>query len=79
MRHLAERWGNVTPAGVSFDLPLTHSELGRLVGARRPSITMALAQLAAEGLLTREGRGRWTVQPATEERFERVPATTLGY
>lgn len=50
---LSERWGVVTPRGVHVRLRLTHEALGRLVGARRPSVTTALGVLAAEGRLER--------------------------
>jgi CRP/FNR family transcriptional regulator, cyclic AMP receptor protein len=53
--HLAERWGRVGRDGVTVQLPLTHELLGKLVGAARPSVTTALGNLAARGLLTREG------------------------
>lgn len=53
--HLAERWGRVGRNGVTITLPLTHELLGKLVGAARPSVTTALGNLAARGLLTREG------------------------
>src|SRR5688572_982096 len=48
IRLLAGRWGTVTPSGISVDLALTHSELGSLIGARRPTVTIAVAQLAAD-------------------------------
>ena len=47
----------VTPAGVHVELGLTHEQLGRLVGARRPSVTTALGALRAAGLLDRTGDG----------------------
>jgi CRP/FNR family cyclic AMP-dependent transcriptional regulator len=53
--HLADRWGRVSPDGVTVTLPLTHGLLGKLVGAARPSVTTALGNLAARGLLTRDG------------------------
>jgi CRP-like cAMP-binding protein len=55
--HLADRWGRVTPDGVVLALPLTHETLGRIVGARRPTVTTALRELSQRGLVTR-GKGR---------------------
>jgi len=52
--HLAERWGRVGRDGVTITLPLTHELLAKLVGAARPSVTTALGDLAARGLLTRD-------------------------
>ena len=70
---LAERWGRVTPEGVLVPMALTHSALARLVGARRPSVTSALGELARERLLERTEDG-WllrgdpahVVDPVTE-------------
>jgi hypothetical protein len=50
---LAERWGVVTTRGVHVRLPLTHETIGRLVGARRPSVTTALGALRDSGALER--------------------------
>ncbi len=57
--HLAERWGTVSLDGLVLDLPLTHEALGRLVGARRPTVSLAIAELAAHGRVVRRGDGRW--------------------
>jgi CRP-like cAMP-binding protein len=54
---LAERWGRVTPDGVLVPMGLTHSALARLVGARRPSVTSALGDLARDHLLERTEEG----------------------
>ena len=54
--HLAQRFGVVVPDAVRVDVPLTHSVLARLVGARRPTVTTALQRLMQLGYLRREGR-----------------------
>jgi hypothetical protein len=54
---LAERWGRVGPDGVRLPLPLTHETLGKLVGARRPSVTTALSGLARDRLVERTADG----------------------
>ena len=59
--HLADRWGRTGPEGVTLVLPLTHSLLGELVAARRPSVTTALSALAAEGKVERDG-GSWLLR-----------------
>jgi CRP/FNR family transcriptional regulator, cyclic AMP receptor protein len=56
---LAERWGRVGRDGVHVDLPLTHEVLGMLIGAQRPTVTLALQRLTKAGLLTRERPNRW--------------------
>jgi CRP/FNR family cyclic AMP-dependent transcriptional regulator len=57
---LAEERGRVGVDGVTVDLPLTHAAIGRLIGAKRPTVSLALKALAAEGLV--EGRrGCWLI------------------
>ncbi|MDX6640227.1 MAG: family transcriptional regulator, cyclic receptor protein [Solirubrobacteraceae bacterium] len=60
-RALAERWGRVTAQGVVVPLSLTHEALGRLIGARRPTVTLALKALAADQRLVRRPDGAWQV------------------
>ncbi len=55
--NLADRWGRVRPEGVFLSLRVTHEELGRLVGAHRPSVTTALNQLSERGLVRRQEDG----------------------
>ena len=64
---LSERWGHVTPFGIEVPLQLTHEVLGRLVGAQRPTVTLAMRDLADEGLLTRSPGGGWLLDPASRE------------
>lgn len=61
LRVLAERWGRVTPQGVHLDIGLTHEALGRLVGARRPTVTLALRGLVSDGLVARGSDRSWIV------------------
>jgi CRP/FNR family transcriptional regulator, cyclic AMP receptor protein len=51
---LAESWGHVTPAGIRLPLSLSHEVLGGLIGARRPTVTLALGKLAEQGSLIRQ-------------------------
>lgn len=53
--HLADRWGRVSPDGLIVPLKLTHAALGTLVGAARPTVTLALKDLAERGTLHRRG------------------------
>jgi CRP-like cAMP-binding protein len=59
--HLAERWGRVTPAGITIDLPLSHELLGHLVGVQRASVTTALGRVQDAGGLTRRDDGTWVL------------------
>jgi CRP/FNR family transcriptional regulator, cyclic AMP receptor protein len=89
--HLAERWGRVTSTGVAIGVSLPHRVIAELVGARRPTVSTALTQLAERGELVRQADGTWllTGNPVgmpTEEaarivrrrrrRFEPATATT---
>jgi CRP-like cAMP-binding protein len=60
--HFADRWGKVGATGATIDVPLTHEVLAELVGARRPTVSTALGQLAKEGKVIRSGRRRWRLQ-----------------
>jgi CRP/FNR family cyclic AMP-dependent transcriptional regulator len=57
--HLAERWGRVARDGIAVPLVLSHRLIGELVGARRPTVSTALAELARAGQLTRREDGTW--------------------
>ena len=61
LSQLAERWGHVTADGVEVRLPLTHEALGRLIGAQRPTVTLALTELTHDGSLTRTASGAWVL------------------
>jgi CRP/FNR family transcriptional regulator, cyclic AMP receptor protein len=58
---LADRWGVVRPDGVVIELALTHATIGHLVGAQRPTVSLALHALAEAGLLRRGDTGAWTL------------------
>lgn len=59
--YLADRWGRVRPDGVCVPLQLTHETLGRLIGARRPTVTMALRGLTQEGSVSRSRERYWVL------------------
>jgi CRP-like cAMP-binding protein len=60
--HLADRWGRVTPDGIVVPVRLSHRLLGSLVGARRPTVTTALAQLAEAGRVLPYGLEGWLLR-----------------
>jgi CRP/FNR family cyclic AMP-dependent transcriptional regulator len=75
--HLADRWGRVRPDGVLVPLPLTHATIGRLIGARRPSVSTALKLLERDGVLRRERGAGWLLTrtaPAHERDVAAVAA-----
>lgn len=57
--HLAERWGRVGSDGVVLPLRLHHEALGHLIGAKRPTVTLALQRLSERGLVQRHDEGTW--------------------
>jgi CRP/FNR family cyclic AMP-dependent transcriptional regulator len=75
--HLAERWGRVSGEGMIVPLALTHRTLGQLVGARRPTVSSALADLAERGELVRRPDGSWLLpgDPPDAQALSRRPGT----
>jgi len=63
---LAESWGQVTPGGVRLPLALTHETLGAMVGARRPTVTLALRKLTQEGSILHQDSGWLLLEPPPE-------------
>lgn len=55
--HMASTWGRVTPEGVYLPLRLTHEVLGEIIGAQRPSVTMAMQRLHQRGEVIRTQQG----------------------
>ena len=45
--------------GIVVPLVLSHRLIGELVGARRPTVSTALAELARDGQLSRRDDGTW--------------------
>jgi CRP-like cAMP-binding protein len=74
--HLAERWGRMTPDGVALPMTLSHRMLGQLIGARRPTVSTALGELARQREIVRRGDGTWlltgTPVGVPEPAIERV-------
>jgi hypothetical protein len=70
--HFADRWGRRRSADIAIDLPLTHEALGRLIGARRPTVSLGLRQLSDDGLLRREGDS-WVLSIASVEALGGTP------
>ena len=62
--HLAERWGRITPGGVTLPMTLSHRMLGQLVGARRPTVSTALGELVRHGEVSRRDDGTWLLTGA---------------
>jgi len=65
--HLADHWGKVRGDGVLLPLDLSHQLLGTLIGARRPTVSTALAALAALAQRQRMSRSSWNFVTAVLE------------
>jgi CRP/FNR family cyclic AMP-dependent transcriptional regulator len=56
---LTELWGRKAPGGAVLPFRLSHQTLADLVGARRPTVTLALRSLTEAGRLRRGDSGEW--------------------
>lgn len=57
--HLADRFGQVSANGTLVPLRLSHSDLAELVGAARPSVSLAVSRLSEQRLAWRTSHGAW--------------------
>ena len=58
----AERWGKVVPRGTEVELALPQQVLAEMVGARRPTVSLALGNLRGRGLVEFDGSGHWLLK-----------------
>jgi CRP-like cAMP-binding protein len=70
---LAESWGHVTHAGTTLPLTLTHDVLGALVGARRPTVTLAVGELSDRGVIAQLDTGWLLLEPPAQPTGSGVP------
>jgi len=61
---LAELWGRKTPEGALLPFRLSHQTLADLVGARRPTVTLAMRSLSERGAVRRRESGEWILTGA---------------
>jgi CRP/FNR family transcriptional regulator, cyclic AMP receptor protein len=66
---LADRWGRTGPDGIAIEQPLTHATIGRLIGARRPTVSLGLRALYEQGALQRGADGAWLLSPGSLSRL----------
>lgn len=59
--HIAAMWGKVTLDGFVVPFHFTHEMLAGIIGARRPTVTIAIHALEAQGRLRRERSDRWVL------------------
>jgi CRP-like cAMP-binding protein len=70
--HLADVFGSVRSEGVLIPLQLTHERLGRLVGAQRPTVTLALRRLGEAGDAVRVPDG-WLLRAGSADQLAGEP------
>jgi CRP/FNR family cyclic AMP-dependent transcriptional regulator len=76
--HFADRWGHVTPSGVVIPLPLTHALLAKVVGAQRPTVSTAIADMQREGLVSRREDRTWVLYGKAPEKLEELRSAPIG-
>jgi CRP-like cAMP-binding protein len=70
--HLAERWGHVTPDGITVRLRVSHEVLGQLVGSRRASVTTALRRIDESGQIVRKADGSWLLRGSPPDELAEI-------
>lgn len=65
---IADRVGIVAGEAVRIELPLTHGMLAQMIGAQRPTVSLALARLHDQGLLCSDS-GYWLLSRASLGRL----------
>ncbi len=76
--HLADRWGYVTPDGIVLPWALNHETLACLIGARRPTVTIAVRRLEASAGVYRRADGSWLLTPAAEQMIRAIALPSDG-
>lgn len=59
--HFASGWGRVTPQGFKVPFRLTHGVLAEVIGARRPSVTLAMKRLQQREEIVRAPDGSYVL------------------
>ncbi len=70
--YLAERWGHVTPDGITLRLRISHEVLGQLVGCRRASVTTALRHIDESGLIVRKADRTWLLRGSPPDELKEI-------
>jgi CRP-like cAMP-binding protein len=73
---IAERTGIVRPDGIFVPLAVTHETLACMIGAQRPTISLALTRLRTDGVL-RADTGGWLIAHGSIDRL-RLPIRPLA-
>jgi CRP/FNR family cyclic AMP-dependent transcriptional regulator len=73
--HLGSLWGRVTPDGIVLDIPLSHGQIGDIVGCERPSVTTSLGRLRARGIVRKRADRAWLLSSAIAKAASAPSAT----
>jgi hypothetical protein len=73
LREIAERWGRVVADGVWIPFRLSHDLLADLACAQRPSVSVAVRELAERGLAVRRDDGGWLLPGVRGDRDGDAP------
>ena len=74
---LADRWGTVRREGVRVPLRLTHAVLADLVAAQRQTVSKALGELSARGLVTWTGDA-WLLSGSPPAELDDLGAVSIA-
>jgi CRP-like cAMP-binding protein len=75
---LAEDRGRATVDGLVLRMPLTHERLGELIGARRPTVSLAMRELDALGLVRKGTDGSLVIHPGAIEFMRTTDGTAAS-
>jgi len=70
---MADRYGRVHADGVHVRLALTHGELGRMIGARRSTVSIGIKRLTEDGFLSHDD-GEWWLSQDSLDHFRDLDA-----
>ena len=72
----ADRWGRRRGNEVAVPIPLTHVNIARLIGARRPTVTSAINELIQDGRIAPAGNGHWLLNGQPPESIRDSSSTS---
>ncbi len=73
---LADRFGQVTPEGITLNLPITHAHLAEMVAAQRPTVTAALSHLRQQERVIHTAPNHWLLRGPAPTRLSPLNETS---
>ncbi|HZU59528.1 MAG TPA: hypothetical protein VE983_01090, partial [Solirubrobacteraceae bacterium] len=71
-------WGRVTPDGLCIPFHLTHEVLGEIIGARRPSVSVAVGNLRRRDEIFRRDDGFFVLSGDVNQLMAKVTEVIGG-